>query len=469
MQNVLERIKQVLPHTSSVLAQRTSLTLDEKQELADELRLGARFMGRRYSDDSVSYYLQLPDGNELHLDDDLETSFMHEIKPVIEQELAQWSTSKDYRSYTEVAIRKLLRSKPTSTHNSPETGIALLHDLYGNPCYYRLGVDMHLLVAGTSGSGKGNTLQYLCLEALKFGPKEVQLVVFDAKGGLDYGFLSKIAHATLHYNTAICTENISKGLNEIKQEMARREDILRACGAANNFELEQIKGYKLPWLLVICDEIADYTQEQKSIVETIVRMGRATGVVLVAATQYPTANMLSTQVQANLANRLVFGLAGERYVEVTIGKSAKDCAFNPDVITKETPGVAVFKSNGSEVLGRSKRMDVQTRNAIVAELVRMYPKQAIPNTDTSTNTSTNTKNQPEKPIFGAKIELGTGTGTDTEGFIPMQSDSDLDEEAIKIFLMAGWSKNKIYKYIGGNRPKRFEQFKAIEAKYGIGE
>jgi hypothetical protein len=230
----------------------------------------------------------------------------------------------------------------------------------------RIGKDGHWGVFGTTGSGKGNALQHIALSALELGPMIAQLVVLDAKGGLDYGFCDRIGHARLYANT-----QISAGCKVLLDEMERRTALLRAADARHIDEYNAQGETRLPLLLVIADEIADFASEQHDAIETIARMGRAVGIVLFVATQYPTAEVLTSQIQANVSNRIVFRLTSSAFSTVALRRQIKNdpATYEPAAIPQTMQGVAVLRTDGGhEILGRAPEITKELRAARIAGL-----------------------------------------------------------------------------------------------------
>jgi S-DNA-T family DNA segregation ATPase FtsK/SpoIIIE len=237
----------------------------------------------------------------------------------------------------------------------------------------RIGKDGHWGIFGTTGSGKGNALQHIALSALELGPTRARLVVLDAKGGLDYGFCDRIQHATLYAN-----KDIGAGCKAVLDEMEHRTQIFRAVDARHIGEYNAQASERLPLILVIADEIADFTSDQHDIIETIARMGRAVGIVLFVATQYPTADVLTSQIQANVSNRVVFRLTSSAFSTVALRRQIKNdpAIYEPAAIPQTMQGVAVLRADGGhEVLGRAPEMTQEFRAARIAALVSKWPKE----------------------------------------------------------------------------------------------
>lgn len=275
------------------------------------------------------------------------------------------------------ATMRVLQSLPAMIMlPRPERGrIPLLFD-GGDWHGIRIGKDGHWGIFGTTGSGKGNALQHIALSALELGPTVARLVVFDAKGGLDYGFCDRVQHAELY-----ASKEIGRGCKALLDEMERRIQLFRAVDARHIGEYNRAAAEHLPAILVIADEIADFTGEQHAAIETIARMGRAVGIVLFVATQYPTADVLTSQIQANVSNRVVFRLTSSAFSSVALRRQLKNdpATYEPAAIPQTMQGVAVLRSDGGhEILGRVPEITQAIRSARIAALVSKWPSASLP-------------------------------------------------------------------------------------------
>lgn len=230
---------------------------------------------------------------------------------------------------------------------------------------------VHWGVFGTTGSGKGNTLQHIALAALSLGPEKVRLVVLDGKGGVDYGFCRRIAHAQL----AIRKE-IDQVAGELVAELVRRTELLAAVDARNVEEYHQRapEAPRIPALVVIADELINFSKEARACLDEIACTGRAAGMNLFVAAQHPTTEVISSQLQANLANRLVFRVASSEYTRVALKRFKGEGTYEPAAIREDAPGVAVLRANGgAEVVGRTPHITDDIRDRWIATLAKRWP------------------------------------------------------------------------------------------------
>ena len=196
----------------------------------------------------------------------------------------------------------------------------------------------HLLIGGSSGSGKSKLLKLILMESIKKGA-----IVFlaDFKGGVDYP-------TVWHQYCNIITEQseLDSQLTQILDEMERRRSLLVSSQTSNIGDYNTKTATSLPRLIVACDEIAEVldktglTKEEKELVgrvesklSTIARQGRAFGIHLVLSTQRPDAEILKGQIKNNIGYR-VCGRADKILSNIILDKP--DAA---DTITPQDQGM----------------------------------------------------------------------------------------------------------------------------------
>ena len=370
-------------------------------------------------------------------------------QPLVEQGSTRPAIT-DMAVNTSVALRQLPKTLPTLP-DSPTNAIPFFYD--GNQWFFhRPGFDGHWGIFGISGGGKGNLLQLIGLNALFMGPDEIELVVIDGKDGLDYSFCNRIQHSRLYYD-----QQITDGCLYVVDKVHRRNEFLRQHDCRNALEYRKLTGKTLPWLVVIADEIADFQQEQRAFIETFARLSRAAGGVLFVATQYPTADILGSQIQANVTNRVVFRLASSEYIKVALRRQRNDGGkYDPSLITKDMPGVAVWRADGGEVLGRTPEITDQRRLELIEELSYRWPKAV-----SSEEPVPRKIRQFERGTNG-NLELIPNFGTEL-GAEPEPNKQKQEEKAIRDLANSGWSRNQIASFLGGRRQDRLDQIrKALE-------
>ena len=236
-------------------------------------------------------------------------------------------------------------------------------------------------VFGLSGGGKGNVIRYMSLHACAVGADRMVYAAFDSKSGVDYAWVDDIPHAEAYWLGDITDEedrahNLLLGLDAFERIMHRRDKALRKARVANIHEYNAaVRSGALPgaevWPIIVCvvDEVADMPDKAKAIVDTLTRMARAAGFVMIIATQYPTTDALSSQAANNLKNRLIFQTANSRVSHVYLAKTKEEgWLYEPTAINRV--GVAIWRRIGeSERLGLVPNVnDHQAR--LIAEAVR---------------------------------------------------------------------------------------------------
>ncbi len=196
----------------------------------------------------------------------------------------------------------------------------------------------HLLIGGSSGSGKSKLLKLILMESIKKG---AIIFLADFKGGVDYP-------TVWHQYCNIITEQseLDSQLTQILDEMERRRSLLVSSQTSNIGDYNTKAATSLPRLIVACDETAEVldktglTKEEKELVgrvesklSTIARQGRAFGIHLVLSTQRPDAEILKGQIKNNIGYR-VCGRADKILSNIILDKP--DAA---DTITPQDQGM----------------------------------------------------------------------------------------------------------------------------------
>ena len=192
---------------------------------------------------------------------------------------------------------------------SQESFILVLGESFIGPVTVDLVKIPHILLGGSTGSGKSVLLKLLLMQAIQKG---AQICISDFKGGVDFP-------PVWHKKCRMCVDEEStlELLTELTDELKRRKKLLAAAGQPNIDKYNTATGEQLPRYIFACDEIAEVldktglTKEQKEIVNKIesklsmiARQGRAFGIHLILATQRPDANILSGQIKNNVNCRI---------------------------------------------------------------------------------------------------------------------------------------------------------------------
>lgn len=254
----------------------------------------------------------------------------------------------------------------------------------------------HWAVVGTKGSGKGNTLLLMAASALALGPEVAQVWVCDPKDGIDYRQLTQCAHARLYADVPRVGDDdqpmrddrgqtiplfdgmLADGYSAAITEMHRRNRLIGEAGCTNRIEYNQLHpDAPIPALLLIADEVADLPNALHEKLATIARMSRSAGIILVVATQYPTATVLDSQIQANVDSRIVLRVASSKYALVSLGVLSSDqVRYDPSQITER--GVAVARIGETQSLIRIPEVTGEIRRGIAQALTQRWPRTSIP-------------------------------------------------------------------------------------------
>jgi S-DNA-T family DNA segregation ATPase FtsK/SpoIIIE len=216
---------------------------------------------------------------------------------------------------TVVRLRPILESDAFNKINSP-LAIALGRDVSGQPVVADLSRMPHLLIAGTTGSGKSVCIAALtaCL-VMNNTPEDLRLVMIDPKM-VELVRFNGLPHLYGRVETDL--ERILGVLRWTVVEMDRRYRLLEATHSRNldsyNRKVRRRKGEEpLPHIVVLVDELADLMmsapdQTEPALVR-LAQMARATGIHLVVATQRPSTDVVTGLIKANFPARLSFAVA----------------------------------------------------------------------------------------------------------------------------------------------------------------
>jgi S-DNA-T family DNA segregation ATPase FtsK/SpoIIIE len=200
-----------------------------------------------------------------------------------------------------------------------------------------LSVIPHMLIGGSTGSGKTILLKNLLFQAFKKG---ADIFIADFKGGVDFP-------RVWHECCTIITEqdDLINTLNDIVVELYRRRDLLVRSECANIDDYNRKYSQSLQRIIFACDEVAELLdktgldKEQKhriaeieGLIATIARLGRAFGINLVLATQRPDSTILIGQLKSNIAFR-VCGRADDILSQIILDKTDAN-----DLIPKDAQG-----------------------------------------------------------------------------------------------------------------------------------
>ena len=220
---------------------------------------------------------------------------------------------------------------------SPESFVLVLGEGYTGPITVDLAAIPHILLGGSTGSGKSVLLKLLLMQSLQKG---AMVYIADFKGGVDFP-------PVWHEKCRMCFDEdaLLELLTSLVDELERRKTLFKETGSPNLDAYNKVTGEHLTRCIFACDEVAEVldktglsTEEKKLIsqieskLSIIARQGRAFGIHLILATQRPDANLIPGQIRTNLGCRIC-GRADNILSQIILDSTAA-----ADQIPKESRG-----------------------------------------------------------------------------------------------------------------------------------
>ncbi len=213
-----------------------------------------------------------------------------------------------------VALREVVESEVFARNKSP-LRFALGKDVAGHPKAANLESMPHMLIAGTTGSGKSVCVNAIlsCL-LLNNTPDDLRLILVDPKR-VELTNYNGVPH--LLAPVVVEIERVVGALQWMTREMDNRYHKFAEVGARNiadyNQRMASQGGKKLPYLLVVIDELADLMMiapdETERTITRLAQLARATGIHIVLATQRPSVDVVTGLIKANFPARIAFAVA----------------------------------------------------------------------------------------------------------------------------------------------------------------
>ncbi len=215
------------------------------------------------------------------------------------------------RTVETIYLRDILESKLFQDASSPLT-IVLGKDIVGKPFITDLKKLPHLLIAGTTGSGKSVGINAMILSLLyRNSPDQLRLMMIDPKM-LEFSIYNDIPHLLTPVITK--AKQAIVALNNMVGEMERRYRLMSETRTKNienyNEKAKRQGGEVFPYIVVIIDELADLMMTSGKDVEfsigRLAQMARASGIHLIVATQRPSVDVVTGLIKANLPSRISY-------------------------------------------------------------------------------------------------------------------------------------------------------------------
>jgi S-DNA-T family DNA segregation ATPase FtsK/SpoIIIE len=335
-----------------------------------------------------------------------------------------------------VRLRAILASSPYENARSPLT-LALGKDIGGDPVVVDLGKMPHLLVAGTTGSGKSVGVNVMLLSLLyKSTPQELRLILIDPKM-LELSIYEGIPHLL----TPVVTDmrEAANALRWCVAEMERRYRLMASLGVRHllgyNAKLREAeeKGaplldplwqvgttehpqelQTLPYIVVVIDEFADMMmvvgKKVEELIARIAQKARAAGIHLILATQRPSVDVITGLIKANIPTRIAFQVSSRIDSRTILDQSGAEQLLGNGDMLYQAPGTGVpVRVHGAFAA------DEEVHRVVAAWQQRGKPEYL------------------EEVLEGGSTEGGVEGGDDVEGEGDAEQDP-LYDQAVKVVL-----------------------------------
>ncbi|NNJ10652.1 DNA translocase FtsK [Chloroflexales bacterium ZM16-3] len=258
-----------------------------------------------------------------------------------------------------VSMREVIDSEEFET-NRGKLKLPLGKDVSGTPVIADMTKMPHLLVAGSTGSGKSVAINaFLCGLLLKHSPDELKLILVDPKM-VEMIVYNRVPHLLSPVVTEL--ERVVPTLKWATREMERRYKIFARHGCRN------LESYKLlarkradlepmPYILIIIDELADLMMMAPDETETYIcrlaQMARATGIHLIIATQRPSVDVITGLIKANFPSRIAFAVTSQVDSRVILdGPGADQLLGRGDMLYMAADAAKLVRIQGTYVSDR---------------------------------------------------------------------------------------------------------------------
>jgi len=262
-----------------------------------------------------------------------------------------------------VSLRDLVESDQFQDGKSP-LQIALGKSVTGEPLIWDLREAPHLLIAGATGSGKSVCINAILMSLLfKADPNQLRIALVDPKR-VELSIYQGLPH--------LCAPVISEVRKTVKflkwlcREMEQRYEMLSELSVRNIEEYNYLvdEEEKLPYVVIVIDELADLMMTASSEVETsicrLAQMARAVGMHLVVATQRPSVDVITGLIKANFPSRLAFAVSSQADSKTILdGPGAEKLLGNGDFLFSPVGANKPIRGQGSFVSTREAKRVIE--------------------------------------------------------------------------------------------------------------
>ncbi len=290
-------------------------------------------------------------------------------------------------------------------------------DISGNAVWADLARMPHILIAGTTGSGKSGCLNTMLSSILlRATPDDVRMILIDPKR-IELGFYESIPH--LLTPVVSSPKQAAAALQNVVGEMERRYERMSLMRARSlpelNRSLRARRDEPLPYLLVVIDELADLMmispQEVEDAIIRLAQKSRAVGIHLVLATQRPSVDVITGMIKANVPSRIAFAVSSQTDSRVILDQSGAETLLGQ--------GDMLFKPLGTSRLQRLQGAYVSEEEvALLVEQCRAQRPQELdesllvaPETEPSEDDEDGEFDPDEDPLLDRAIDVVVQTQT----------------------------------------------------------
>ena len=241
----------------------------------------------------------------------------------------------------DIYIKEVIAS-PAFTDSDARLVLALGKTISGEPFVADLARMPHLLLAGSTGSGKSVCLNCLLTSLIfRLHPDEIRFILIDPKR-LELSVYDGLPHLEKPVVTEM--KDAEKMLADAVIEMEERYRILARAGVRNIAEYNAREKELLPYLVIVVDELADLMMSGLNRVETLItrlaQMARAVGIHLILATQRPSVDVITGLIKANFSTRIAFQTASKVDSRTILDANGAEKLLGRGDMLFSTPGLA---------------------------------------------------------------------------------------------------------------------------------
>lgn len=252
-----------------------------------------------------------------------------------------------------VHLRDVLTSEAYQTH-AMQLPLALGKDISGKPFVADLAAMPHLLVAGTTGSGKSVSINVMITSLIyALHPEKLKFIFIDPKM-LELSVYKGIPH--LQESVVTNAKQAERVLGDAASEMEHRYKLLAAESVRNISDYNERKkkpGERLPYVVIVIDELADLMMSAQSsrvelLITRLAQMARAVGIHLILATQRPSVDVITGLIKANFPSRIAFQVATKTDSRTILdGNGAERLLGNGDMLYMPTGSPEPIRLHGA--------------------------------------------------------------------------------------------------------------------------